>query len=83
MFPDSTLSQLYDPDLMPPQLLRAHQQLDRAVDRLYRRKGFDSERDRIECLLKLYGQMRAPIDAALTQRSTRRRKRKSSSRARN
>ena len=83
MFPDSTLSQLYDPDLMPPQLLRAHQQLDRAVDRLYRRKGFDSERDRIECLLKLYGQMRAPIDAALAQRPTRRRKRKSSSRARN
>ena len=81
-FPESTLSQLYDPDLMPPQLLRAHQQLDRAVDRLYRRKGFDSERDRVEYLLKLYEQMRAPIDAALTQRPTRRRKRKPSALAR-
>ena len=35
--PDDTLADLYDPDLlMPPNLRRAHQSLDRAVDRLYR-----------------------------------------------
>ena len=35
--PDATLADLYDPDLMPRTLRRAHQALDRAVDRLYRR----------------------------------------------
>ena len=35
--PGATLADLYDPDLMPPNLCRAHQALDRAVDRLYRR----------------------------------------------
>ena len=35
--PDATLADLYDPDLMPPNLRRAHHALDRAVDRLYRR----------------------------------------------
>ena len=36
--PDATLADLYDPDLMPPDLRKAHQALDRAVDKLYRRK---------------------------------------------
>ena len=45
--PDATLSDLYDPDLMPPNLRRAHQSLDRAVDRLYRAKGFASEHERV------------------------------------
>ncbi len=60
--PDSTLADLYDPDLMPANLRRAHQALDRAVDRLYRARGFVSERERIEHLLKLYDAMRAPLD---------------------
>ena len=41
--PDATLADLYDPDLMPPNLRRAHQALDRAVDRLYRKAGFASD----------------------------------------
>ena len=52
--PDATLSDLYDPDLMPPNLRRAHQSLDRAVDRLYRAKKFSSEHDRVEYLFMLY-----------------------------
>ena len=32
-YPDATLADLYDPDLMPPNLRRAHQAIDRAVDR--------------------------------------------------
>ena len=35
--PDATLADLYDPDLMPPSLRRAHRDLDSAVDKLYRR----------------------------------------------
>jgi len=34
-FPDSTLADLYDPLTMPPALLKAHQQLDKAVDAAY------------------------------------------------
>ena len=50
----TTLADLYDPDLMPPNLRRAHQALDRAVDRLYRRASFVSERERVEHLFTLY-----------------------------
>ena len=46
---------------MPPALRRAHQALDRAVDRLYRRSGFASERDRVEHLFALDEQLRAPL----------------------
>ena len=46
----ATLADLYDPDLMPPNLRRAHHALDRAVDRLYRWKRFTSERERVEYL---------------------------------
>lgn len=34
-FPDATLADLYDPLAMPPVLVNAHQQLDRAVDAAY------------------------------------------------
>ena len=73
--PDATLADLYDPDLMPPNLRRAHQALDRAVDRLYRRGGFTSERERVEHLFGLYEKMRGPL-AAKMNRTARRRKRR-------
>lgn len=57
----ATLADLYDPDLMPPNLRKAHAILDRAVDRLYRRGGFASERERVEHLFGLYEQMMAPL----------------------
>ena len=71
--PDSTLADLYDPDLMPPDLRRAHQTLDRAVDRLYRRGGFSSERERVEHLFALYEKMRAPLEAGVRGKRKRRR----------
>ena len=60
--PDATLADLYDPDLMPPDLRKAHQALDRAVDRLYRPKRFASERERVEHLFVLYEKMCSPLD---------------------
>ncbi|MDE0243449.1 MAG: class I SAM-dependent DNA methyltransferase [Candidatus Kaiserbacteria bacterium] len=63
--PDATLADLYDPDLMPPGLRKAHQALDRAVDRVYRRSGFSSERQRIEHLFSLYEKMRAPLETEI------------------
>lgn len=55
--PDATLAELYDPDLMPTNLRKAHRDLDRAVDRLYRtRPTFKSESDRLQHLFTLYDQ---------------------------
>ena len=74
----ATLAELYDPDLMPPNLRRAHDALDRAVDRLYRRKRFTSERERIEYLFALYERLQAPLAAqAAGRQRTRRRARPS------
>ena len=75
--PNATLADLYDPDLMPPTLRRAHQALDRAVDRLYRPGGFASERERVEHLFMLYEKMRAPLVATAGTKHGRRRKSKS------
>ena len=58
---------------MPPNLRRAHQTLDRAVDRLYRRTGFASERERVEHLFMLYEKMRAPLAAAMKAKPKRQR----------
>ena len=63
--PGATLADLYDPDLMPPNLRKAHQVLDRAVDRLYRPRRFASERERVEHLFMRYEQLRAPLPAAM------------------
>ena len=70
----ATLADLYDPNLMPPNLRRTHQALDRAVDRLYRRPRFTSERERVEYLFALYEHMQAPLAAGtVTKRRPRRR----------
>ena len=74
-WPDATLADLYDPDLMPPNLRVAHQRLDRAVDRLYKRGGFASERERVEHLFMLYERMQTPLAAGTKGRRRRRRER--------
>ena len=71
--PDATLADLYDRDLMPVNLRRAHQALDRAVDRLYRPRRFASERERVEHLFALYERMRAPLVASGKKKTRRRR----------
>lgn len=61
--PDATLADLYDPDLMPGALRRAHRALDRAVDRLYRPSGFKSDRERAEHLIMVYEKIVSPLEA--------------------
>ena len=78
----ATLADLYDPDLMPPNLRRAHNALDRAVDRLYRRQRFTSERERVEHLFMLYEKMCTPLAAAMKTKPKRRRRRRKSAGAR-
>ncbi len=53
-FPNSSLADLYDPLTMPPALVRAHNELDRAVDLAYRPQPFTSEANRIVFLFELY-----------------------------
>ena len=70
--PNATLADLYDPDLMPVNLRKAHQALDRTVDRLYRRSPFPSDRERVEHLLVLYEKMITPLSAPKLKRRRRR-----------
>lgn len=67
----ATLADLYDPLTMPAPLLKAHQALDRAVDRCYRAAPFNSERERVEYLFQLYEQLTAPLASAETRKRRR------------
>ena len=73
MFPDSPLDVLYDPNAMPPALRSAHRDLDRTVDRLYRRRGFATERERVEHLFMLHERLQAPLVVAVKAKRGRRR----------
>lgn len=53
-FPNSSLADLYDPLSMPPALVKAHNELDKAVDLAYRSQAFTSEANRMEFLFGLY-----------------------------
>jgi hypothetical protein len=75
-YPDSSLADLYDPDTMPPDLRGAHKTLDRAVDRLYRKKPFDSDRERVEHLFGLYEKLVNPLSDAEKQNRRVERKKK-------
>lgn len=55
-YPDATLADLYDPLTMPPELLRAHQQLDREVDTAYSRKKFNGDADRVSLLFERFAE---------------------------
>jgi len=73
-FPDATLAELYDPDIMPAALRKAHIANDKAVDKLYRKGGFTSERQRVEHLFMLYEKMTAGMLATVKKPTTRRAK---------
>lgn len=53
-YPDSSLADLYDPLTMPPELVKAHAKLDKAVDAAYRYKGANSDAERVAFLFGLY-----------------------------
>lgn len=52
--PEMALADLYDPSKMPEDLNMAHKELDLAVDRLYRKKPFTSDDDRLQHLFARY-----------------------------
>jgi hypothetical protein len=54
-FSDSSLADLYDRLTMPSKLVKAHNDLDKAVDLCYGINSFENERKRIEFLFDLHG----------------------------
>ena len=68
----TTLATLYDPDLMPPALVKAHQALDRAVDKAYAadakalgaKSTWNSDRERVAFLFELYQRLTSLVPTA-------------------
>ncbi|MDD2999911.1 MAG: class I SAM-dependent DNA methyltransferase, partial [Candidatus Riflebacteria bacterium] len=58
-YPESSLADLYDPRSMTPELVKAHQNLDKAVDAAYGKTTFKTEADRVAFLFELYQQLTA------------------------
>ena len=73
-FPNSTLADLYDPLTMPPALVKAHNELDKAVDLAYRPQPFTSEANRMVYLFELYEKYTADLFAKAKIKKTRKAK---------
>lgn len=63
-FTGSSLADLYSPLTMPPALVKAHNELDKAVDMAYRPQAFANETKRIEYLFELYDKYTAGLFVA-------------------
>ena len=66
-YPDSSLADLYDPDTMPADLLKAHQKLDRLVEKAYG-KSFDSDAARVSFLFQKYQELTMPLIAGMKEK---------------
>ena len=58
LYPDCTLADLYDPNLMPAELTDAHRKLDAAVEKAYGRK-FADDAERVAFLFEKYSELTA------------------------
>ena len=70
----SSFADLYDPLTMPPNLAKAHAELDRAVELCYRPKPFATDRERVEFLFDLYERLASPLTAQMAPKKGRRKK---------
>ncbi|MCC7533325.1 MAG: class I SAM-dependent DNA methyltransferase [Bacteroidia bacterium] len=60
-FLNSSLADIYEPLFMPSALVKAHNELDKAVDLAYRPQAFTSEANRMEFLFELYEKYTADL----------------------
>ena len=67
-YPNSSLADLYDPVTMPPELVKVHNELDKAVDLVYRPQAFLSEANRMEFLFALYEKYTAGLFGKLKKK---------------
>ena len=56
---EKTLAELYDPDLMPVDLRTAHAEIDRLVDSIYSKRGYETDEQRLSDLFAMYEVMTA------------------------
>jgi hypothetical protein len=64
-----TLADLYDPLSMPPELVKAHHVLDRAVDAAYDKTTFKTEAERVAFLFERYQKLTVPLAAIETTKT--------------
>ncbi|WP_404482776.1 class I SAM-dependent DNA methyltransferase [Novosphingobium sp. BL-52-GroH] len=60
----ATIAELYDPDKMPNDLRRAHEENDEVLERIYIGRRFRNDTERLEKLFDLYAKMTAKKAAA-------------------
>ena len=72
--PEASLADLYDPVAMQPDLRKAHQALDKAVDVAYGKKAFASDAERVAYLFELYHKYTSLLPGPETHKTKRRKK---------
>ena len=76
-FPNSSLADLYDPLTMPKELLKAHQNLDRAVMKLYKFKQDMPEPAMVAALMEMYQKLTEQPTMIPKEEAKKKRKRRS------
>jgi len=73
LYPQSSLADLYDPLAMPPELVKAHALLDKAVDAAYGYKGGKDDAARVAFLFERHQEITSqlPREAAKKPRKAR------------
>jgi hypothetical protein len=74
--PSKTMAQMYNPGTMPKGLLKAHQELDIAIEQCYRLQPFKNDTERLEYLFKQYEEMNKNNTLFAKQKKTRKKKAK-------
>lgn len=70
----ATIADLYDPDHMPDNLRRAHEQNDETIERIYIGRRFKNDTERLEKLFDLYVKMTANTTTSKPKTTTKRAK---------
>ncbi|MEQ1835138.1 MAG: DNA methyltransferase [Candidatus Nitrotoga sp.] len=68
LYPESSLADLYDPLSMPPELVKAHEALDKAVDAAYQYKGGKDDAARVAFLFERYQQLTSLLPAVTAKK---------------
>ena len=66
----ATIADLYDPESMPDNLRRAHEQNDEVLERIYIGRRFRNDTERLERLIELYAKMTATKPATRAKKET-------------
>lgn len=72
LYPESSLADLYDPLSMPPELVKAHATLDKAVDAAYQYKGGKDDAARVAFLFERYQKLTSLLPAVIAKKTRKR-----------